>query len=98
MNPDGLAVSHLNQFTDAGSLQEGCDLATCTDRVGGEHSDKCEVSRCYFCHRTLGWNDHDWVNTSAPDGSVRAVCDDCFEKGNEEQYLDEVLDMTEGDE
>lgn len=27
---------------DLGPLKDGCDPATCTDRVGGEHSDRCE--------------------------------------------------------
>jgi hypothetical protein len=85
----------LNQFTDAGPLLEGCDMEHCTHRVGGDHAPTCR--RCWVCRRVLGEHDHDWTNTSAPDGSVRAVCDPCLEKADSGDWLEEGLDYTEGD-
>ena len=31
------------QFLDPSPLKDGCDPRTCTERVGGEHSDECTV-------------------------------------------------------
>lgn len=97
MNPNGLNVSHLNQFTDAGPLQEGCDLATCTDRVGGDHSDKCRIpvdyvsfGPCSFCKRDT---DSTSVNVVMSDGSIGVCCGICYEKADEpDSWLDERLD------
>jgi hypothetical protein len=83
----------LNQFTDAGPLLEGCDMEHCTHLVGGDHAPTCR--RCWVCRRVLGEHDHDWINTSAPDGSVRGICDPCWEKADD--WLEEGLDYTEDD-
>jgi hypothetical protein len=82
----------LNQFQDAGPLQEGCDLETCTDRVGGEHSAKCAVSqrRCYLCRRDL--SDFPFVNVDFG-LHIEHVCDVCWERGDEGISI--PLDMTE---
>ena len=87
-NPNGYSGSTLNQFQDAGPLQEGCDLSTCTDRVGGEHSPKC--NRCYLCNRDT--SDGLYRNISTSTG-IERVCDICWEKGDE--GLETPLDYTE---
>jgi hypothetical protein len=89
-----MTTQTLNQFQDAGPLQEGCDFETCTDRVGGEHSDRCAVSqrRCYLCRRLLGEHDANWVNVNFG-LHVEHVCDVCWSKGDE--GIDIPLDMTE---
>lgn len=33
----------LNQFTDATPFEDGCDRETCTQPVGGDHSERCQV-------------------------------------------------------
>ena len=89
VNPNGYAGSTLNQLQDAGPLEEGCDLMTCTARVGGEHSPAC--NRCGICGRDT--SDGLYINTSRPDGSVERVCDICVEKADD--GIDIPLDMTE---
>lgn len=39
-------MTNSGQVSDPGPLLEGCDPETCTDRVGGEHSDKCVRCDC----------------------------------------------------
>lgn len=34
----------MNQFKDPTLLEDGCDAETCTSRVGGDHSEKCDRS------------------------------------------------------
>ena len=94
MNPNGYAGPTLNQFQDAGPLEDGCDILTCTARVGGEHSEKCGVSdyRCWLCKRILGEHDADW--TLVDFGlHVERICDPCREKGDE--GIEVPLDYTE---
>jgi hypothetical protein len=90
--PNSLAVAHLNQFTDATPLKEGCDPFTCTERVGGEHSDQCEVSqrRCYLCRRDV--SDGLFVNVDFG-LHVEHVCETCWSRGAE--GIEMPLDMTE---
>lgn len=93
MNPNGYAGSTLNQFQDAGPLEEGCDLMTCTDRVGGDHSIKCE--RCWLCTRDT--SDGDYVNVDTKDGAAR-VCSNCYAKADDgiDIPLDYTTDEPEG--
>jgi hypothetical protein len=92
INPNGYSGPTLNQFQDAGPLQEGCDLATCTDRVGGEHSERCEVSRyrCYLCRRDTSDGLYRLVDYGL---HMERVCDICYDRGDEGVEI--PLDYTE---
>lgn len=49
---------------------------------------------CVLCHRDAPIRYGTYRRVSWPDGSVRELCDDCFEKAD----VTETLDMSEGDE
>ena len=76
-------------FADPTPVQEGCDLARCTDRVGGDHAPTC--LRCGICDRDT--SDGLYINVSKADGSVERVCDLCVERADE--GLTTGLDYTE---
>ena len=89
INPNGYDGGDIGGFQDPTPLLEGCDPATCTARVGGDHSITCE--RCWLCGRDTFDGLYRNVDTKA-DGIVRC-CDNCWEKGNE--GIEVPLDMTE---
>lgn len=60
-------------------------------------TDLVTLRACFLCHRDAPIKYGTYVRVSWPDGSVKDICDDCWEKGNEGlAFLDECLDM-EGD-
>ncbi len=53
---------------------------------------------CFICHRTAPITHGTYVRVGWPDGSVQDVCDDCVEKADRDEPLDEELDLNpEGD-
>ena len=46
---------------------------------------------CFLCHRSDPIKHGTYVRVSWPDGSVKDICDDCYQKAD----VDETLDYTE---
>jgi hypothetical protein len=56
--------------------------------------DLVTIHDCFLCKRSDPIKHGTYVRVSWPDGSVKDICDDCWEKADR---VDEYLDMTEDD-
>ena len=55
--------------------------------------DLVTLHACFLCRRDAPIRNGTYVRVGWPDGTVKDICDDCFEKAD----VEERLDMSEDD-